>query len=338
MAGSKPKLLTYEQAKIVGERYPHMTNAELSEWIRRELGVSLTAKQLAMWGKRYGYRKTSEVISKTRSKNGHHVYTDEMKQFLREYVPGRLYDEVNDEFEHRFGWRMSRSQYKNIKIKLGVRAGVPGGRFVKGQVPPNKGKTWDEIGYSPELQAKLRKNTYHRGHVPANRYHKILDMRTDPDGITYIYVKPRNAKYQIRNWIPYSRFVWMQHNGRDFPDDCRCVHANHDASDFSPENLVAVPNEIYGIITGKAKSHALDYWDRESLELAMLHARLMRKRTEIERKRPRKCVVCGKTFVPSGKRQRYGERVQTCDECRAKNLRAPIKKRNEVNSVGIEDS
>lgn len=330
MAGSKPKLLTHEQAKIVGKRYPHVTNAELSEWVKRELGVTMTAKQLAMWAKRNGYRKTSEVMSKTRSKNGRHVYTDEMCEFLREYIPGHVYSEVNDEFERRFGWRMTIVQYKNIKTKLGVRSGVPGGRFVKGQIPPNKGKTWDEMGYSREVQAKLRKNTYHKGHVPANKYHKILDMRTGPDGITYIYVKPRNAKYQVQNWIPYSRFVWMQHNGREFPEDCRCVHANHDSSDFSPENLVAVPNSIYGIVTGKMHDSSLEYWDRESLELAMLHAKMTCKRTEIERKRPRKCAVCGKPFVPTGKRKRYGERVQTCDECRAMNLRAPIKERDEV--------
>lgn len=331
MAGSKRRLFTPEQEAWVAEHYANETNADIVRQLADEFGVSLAITQLSAWAKRNGCRKSEETIRYTRARGADkaRLFSDEMCDFLREYIPGRLRDEVNDEFERRFGWRLSKTQYKSIKTRLGVRAGVFGGRFEKGHVPANKGKKWDE--YMPkESQEKVRAagNLFKKGQRSQNAYHELLDTRIDQnDGSVYIYVKPRHAKYSAQHWISYAQFVWMQHNGREFPEDCRCVHANHDKNDYRPENLMVVPNEVYGLITGNVNGAALEYWDRESLKLAILHAKLIMTRVEKERTRPRRCTVCGTVFVPTGKRAKWGERVHTCEACAKQGKRAPSKRR-----------
>lgn len=321
------RVFTPEQEAWIRERYADWTNAELVDGLRETFGIEVERFTLCNWAHHHAEcRKTAETISRGRSKP--YRFTVEMCDFLREYIPGRLRDEVNDEFERHFGWRLSKTQYSNIKLRLGVRAGVFGGRFEKGQVPKNKGKKWSDYMSEESQQRVLNAgNLFKKGQVPHNRYHELLDERTDKDGSSYVYVRPRNATCSARMWVSKAQFVWMQTHGREFPERHRCIHANHDNTDYSPDNLVAVPEEIYGIVTGTTNGHALEYWDKESLEASMAHALLTRKRLDIERTRPRKCEVCGETFVPTGKRVRYGERVRTCDACVKKGKRAPMRRK-----------
>lgn len=319
MAG-RPRLLTQEQQAWVAERYADTTNAELVNQIEDEFGVTLTTTQLSAWAKRNELKKGAEALARTRVAGREKTckYTDEMRDFMRMFVPGHVYPETAAEFERRFGWRISKTQYKNLVHKLGVRSGVRGyGCYKPGHEPANKGKTWDDF-MSPEAQQRIREsgNLFKKGQKSANAYHELLDVRHDKDG-WWIYVKPRNAKYQARNWIPLSQYVWMQHNGREFPADCRCVHCDHDPNNNSPENLMAVPESVYGIITGNRYKAAMEYWDRESLKVAIIHAKLVHTVLEKKRRRKRRCSVCGKLFVPDEKRLHWGERVRTCSECTA---------------------
>jgi len=156
-------------------------------------------------------------------------------------------------------------------------------------------------------------------------------MRHDKDGSWWIYVKPRNAKYSAQFWISYGRFVWMQHHGREFPENCRCVHCNHDKDDFSPDNLMAVPNDVYGIVTS-GTGGALEYWDRDSLRRATIHAKLMMEIRDKENRRKRRCTVCGRVFAPLERQATYAYRVQICGDCLSKGLR-PKRKRKRKETV-----
>jgi len=331
----RKRMLTEEQEAWIAERYPHETNAKLVRQMADEFGVTMTTTQIAAWARRHrdatgmDLHKTKETMLKTRRDvaESRRIYTDEMIEFMRSFIPGHVYPEFADEFEKRFGWRPTRKQYRNSCVKYQIRSGVKGyGCFVKGGEPSNKGKKWDDF-MSPEAQQRVRDagNLYHKGQRPPNAYHKILDMRQDAkDGRWYIYVAPRNAKNSPSRWISYARFVWMQHHGREFPENCKCLHCNHDNQDDRPENLMAVPNDIYAVITQKV---GLEYWDRESLKLAIAHAKMVMTAKRLDKERPRRCEVCGKVFRVDESRMVWGERVRVCKECADQGKRAPMRQR-----------
>ena len=116
----------------------------------------------------------------------------------------------------------------------------------------------------------------------------------------------------------------MQHNGCEFPEGHKCLHCNHDEQDDRPENLMAVPNDIYSVITQKA---GLEYWDCESLKLAIAHAKMVMTARKMERERPRRCEVCGKVFRVDESRMAWGERVRVCKECADQGKHAPMRRR-----------
>lgn len=246
------------------------------------------------------------------------VYTEKENDFFRQFVPGHSEREVVDAFEERFGRRLSLSQVRNRKARLGLKSGTKGGRFKPGQPSPNKGKHWGDF-MSPEGQERCRATQFRKGDVSGiakdvNR--PLLDIRIHTNGHMCIKVDPRNKKNSMRAWIPLSHFVWMQHNGRDWPEDHRALFIDGDNRNFDPENIMAVPNGIYGIITGGSHRIGMPWHDRESLETAMLHAQVIRERRRLELKN-HVCGVCGKTFDARGVQQK------TCDECLKAGKRAP---------------
>lgn len=312
---------TPEQNAWLREHYPVMTNRELAAAFITEFGEDVTVSSMNSWGSNHHVTKEKEVALRAKTESNT-KYTPEMLDFLREIIPGRSYRQVSDLFCERFGFTLTRAAVCGIRTKLGVKSGVNPGRYRKGHAPANKGKTWDEQGISADARKRMAKCHFRKGQDPHNAYHELLDERTDPDGMVYIYVRPRNAKWSARHWISKERFMWMQHNGRDFPEGHKCVHANRDRTDFSPDNLVAVPNDVYGIITSGCHGRAIDYYDRETLELAITHARLLMACNRVEAA-PHRCGCCGETFKP------YFKTQKTCRSCLDKGLHAPRKRRKE---------
>jgi hypothetical protein len=292
---------TPEQHAWIRGHYPTMGNAELAEAFVERFCEPVTRDTMNAYGTNHRLRKADGVKERALR-----TYTDEENDFLRSFIPGHSESEIADAFAERFGRRLRKSQIANRKTKLGVASGTHGGRFVKGQTPANKGRTWDEF-MSSEGQAASRRTQFRKGERPHNAYHELLDEREDEDG-AWVYVKPRNRRLASQNWIPKGRFVWMRANGRDWPEGHRAVFADRNRSNFDPDNIVPVPNDLYPIVTGGAHGHALPYHDRKSLEVAITHARVIHERRRLELA-PRKCKRCGGEFAPRFPRQR------TCDEC-----------------------
>lgn len=310
---------TDEQRAWIDEHYPDNPNERLAEMYAERFGEELTMAQLHAYGSNHGLRKTERAKHDALA-----TYTDEENDFLREFIPGHSESEIIAAFAERFGRTLTVAAVSNRKVRLGVRSGTQGGCFRKGEAPPNKGKTWDEF-MPPESQERCKTTWFRKGEIQGiavERARPLLNVR-DADGYLHIKVAPRNTEYSMQNWIPLSEFVWMQANGRDFPDGHHAVFADHDNRNFDPDNIVAVPDDVYPIVTGGGKrARSLPYYDRESLETAILHARVIRERTRLERA-SHTCKVCGKTFDA-----RYKHQV-TCDECLSKGLRAPRGRRKE---------
>ena len=120
------------------------------------------------------------------------------------------------------------------------------------------------------------------------------------------------------NWRMKHHLVWEKAHGKAVPDGHEIVFADRDHSNFDPENLVAVDKKLVGIING----NNLEYWDAESLSVAIARARLLAATRKVDSGSPRKCGVCGRTFSPTRKQATYRKPVQTCPACIATGKKA----------------
>ena len=279
--------LDASQRDWLASHYPEMTNPEIVEACRERWGLELDGKRRKNFARRAGLRKRQEARNRAvRLARG--GMSDAELEFVREYTSGHSWRELADEFERRFGRRLTRSQVTNTRAKLGVHVGCNPGRFHAGSVPKTKGKTWDEY-MSPEGQRLIREsgNLFRKGECNAyneGRRRALLDTYEDPaTGDVRVYVDPRGARYPAERWIPYARFVWMQANGREWPDGHHVTFADHDNRNFDPENIVPLPQELVPYVCGGGHGHALPYHDRQSLELSIAHARLALARAKAER-------------------------------------------------------
>lgn len=235
-----------------------------------------------------------------------HYWTAEQEDWMRENVPGRSAFEIIEKFDADFGIRLNVSQVKNEKSKLGLHSGTVGGRFVKGQEPPNKGRPWSE--WMPvESQAGCRRTQFKKGNVSgraAKIEQPVGSERISKDGYVEVKVaeglqsKP-NCNFRFKHHI-----VWEEANGKPVPPSTMIVFADHDKRNFDPDNLVAVPRKLWAVL----QKRRFSYFDRESLETCMNVAMLEHEQYAL-RCRPRPCKRCGNTFKP-----RYANQ-KTCDVC-----------------------
>ena len=265
-----------------------------------------TCKAINSRAKVLGLRKAEGFDRAARAKEARRaMWPPERVEWLRSFAPGHDIYEIMDEFERLYGIRMTKCSMKNAKLRYGARSGTNVGQFMKGQEPPNKGRTWDEMGLSEQARANCRKGQFKKGQVPHNAVDKpIGSERTDPDGYVLVKVAERpSSQDRNDNWVLKQRLVYEREVG-PIPEGCMIVFADHDKSNFDPGNLVPVPRDIWSVIS---RRH-IAYYDAESLNTAMLIARVDRARYAAQC-RPRACKRCGAEFKPRFANQR------TCDAC-----------------------
>jgi len=264
--------------------------------------------------------------------------------WLREhYGAGDVHDTL-DAFETRFGWRPTPMGLYQKAFRLGL---------VKRRRSDERGKTVERtIRWSDATCAEFREwmLANDRGHSIAT----IVDAFEDEFGIrlTRGQVNQFRARYGIGrrahhggrppvpvgterdtgkgyivvkvaeratvpmskdNWKLRHRIVWEREHGCPVPEGCEIVHADHDYRNDDPANLVAVDKGLVGIINGQG----LDYWDAESLQVAVARAKLIAAARAAESGSERVCAVCGRVFKPQGERAKRPKPVQTCPDCLA---------------------
>lgn len=221
-------------------------------------------------------------------------WTEEMREWFRAFAPGHSEREIAASFQDEFGIPLNRSQVKNAKQRFDAKSKKVGGRFKKGHVPANKGKTWDEF-MSPEGQANSRKTQFKTGeiHGPQGHVKPVGYERVSKDG--YIEVKVADG-IQARpncNYRPKHHVVWEEANG-PIPPHTMIVFADKDKRNFDPGNLVAVDRSIWSTISSKG----LAYADRESLE-ACVNLVSLKRAVYAKRLSPRVCRECGAEYKPT---------------------------------------
>ena len=289
---------TPEEVAWLAERYPTTPNAELLEAFRAEFGWAPSTASLASWASSLGLGKARRAVRWSEH--------PEYGECLRSAIQGRTEREIADAFEREFGIRLTRSQVKNAKTRLGVTSGTHGGCFEPGHVPANKGRPQAEW-MSPESVERTRATRFRPGQLPHNaRDLPIGSERVTRDGYVEVKVsdRPSGRGPTHDNWRPKARLVWEEANGRRLKPGEVVLFCDGDRTNLDPENLVAVTQaENIGLYRiGRP------YADRETLMDALKIVRLQSEIAKAEM-RPRRCRACGEEFVPRFKRQRR------CDRC-----------------------
>lgn len=142
----------------------------------------------------------------------------------------------------------------------------------------------------------------------------------------YVFVKV--AKSPTRrgthdNWKAKHKIVWEEHYG-DVPEGCVIFFADRDRTNFDPENLVAVPKRLVGMMNENADERGMVWHDRESLLACMAYAELTMAINDAEETVP--CSVCGTEFRVDRRRGN----MKVCPDC----LKAGFRARREPGSVG----
>lgn len=151
-------------------------------------------------------------------------YKAEEHEFLKEFVFGHSYKEIQAEFSRRFDREITieqvRAYIKNNHLTTGM-----SGRFPKGNIPHNKGKKGScAIGCD--------KTWFRKGNVPKN-HREIGSERINRDG--YIEIKVAEPS----RWKLKHRLVWESTNGK-IPKNCIVIFKDNNKLNADIENLMMI--------------------------------------------------------------------------------------------------
>lgn len=162
-----------------------------------------------------------------------HIYSEEERAFLREFVPGHSHIEITEEFNRRFSQNITISQIKGSIRRYKLNTGRTG-RFEKGHIPANKGTHPKTVGRMAETQFK-------KGGLPHNTK-PIGYERITKDG--YIEVKiamrPGDTK-DGHNFVGKHRLIWEAVNG-PVPRGHKLIFLDGDRKNCDIENIALVTN------------------------------------------------------------------------------------------------
>lgn len=165
-----------------------------------------------------------------------HVYSVEEHQFIIDNVEGITLKELTRRFNKKFNLNVTENAIANRKNILGLRSGIVGGRFEKGHIPANKGKTWNEY-MSKEGQRNSRKTTFKKGNIPANHRPIGSERFNSRDGVL---VKVQDGQLR-KNWMPKGRYIYEQAHGK-IPEGHKVIFADRNIRNFDIDNLILVSN------------------------------------------------------------------------------------------------
>lgn len=261
--------------------------------------------------------------------------------WLREHYP-RMTDinRLLDDFEAEFGWRPRKTSAYMCANRLGLRKEPVGGRADRAErtirwTKEPEMERWmlenDHGQRMDELQAAWRErwgfnisrgqvNIFRGAHGTQTRKdhgggrHRVpmYSERASKDGYLVIKARENPSRPMSKdNWVLKHVWVYEQTHGK-VPEGHVVYFADGDKRNFDPDNLVAVPRRLVGVLNNAS----MPKWhDAASLRACMSLAELVIARKDVLFSAPRVCSACGRKFVPS-ERQRAAMRPPSlCPEC-----------------------
>lgn len=228
----------------------------MADLVNMAFGTSFTRSSMKSYYQNHGLHAAPR---KGRTYPEKRITTPAMDVFIREHVEGTGYQAMADLLNARFGTSFTKDQMKAYYGRNKLDSGLTG-RFVKGQEPVNKGKTWDEY-MSPEGQAASRRTTFKPGHMPHNGGAPVGTVRLrhghkDRPG-SHPYYWQKVAEPNV--WKMKHVIEWEEHNG-PVPEGCMVTFANGDTLDWQIGNLILETKAQHAV---KNRHHIYGY-DQES--------------------------------------------------------------------------
>lgn len=193
-----------------------------------------------------------------------HKYSEEEKTFMREFIPGHKYIEIQSAFIKKFGWDIKVSQIKSYMANNKINSGTKG-YFPKGHVPANKGTKGG--GWEP--------TQFKKGSIPPNRLPIGSERIDSKDG--YVYVKIQDGHLN-KNWKQKHVLIWEQHNGL-VPKGHNVIFGDRNNRNFEPNNLILVTKQQMLVLN----RHKLIQNDAELTKTGLIIADLMTKISQRKR-------------------------------------------------------
>lgn len=259
--------------------------------------------------------------------------------WLREHYPHGTINDTLDAYEREFGHRPSRCALYVKANKMGLRKLSSGDeRHARAQ----KTMRWSSPEFEREREWMLANDSSESVALTIEAFEREFGVRLNRSQVSLFrstYGRQRRKSHgggkpskpigaerlgkdgflmvKVREWpdVPCSKDNWRfkhhvvyeRHNG-PIPEGHIVLFADRDRRNFDPENLVAIPRKLIGVLNQGYK-----WTDREALEAAVACAKLDVAVMDAAN-RPRPCAVCGREFEPP---VRSRAKRNTCPECTA---------------------
>lgn len=196
-------------------------------------------------------------------------YTEEQKKFLIANNYMITAKDLADMFNKKFGTNLTANNIKNFRRNNKLKCGLTG-RFKKGQVSWNKGKTWDEF-MPKESQANSRKTTFKKGNKPHN-YRPVGSERITKDGFVEIKIAEPNK------WDIKARVICENAYGK-IPKGYKVIYLDGNKLNLELSNLkiVSAAEELI------MNRNNLRFNKKELTETGLLIAKVINKRGQIKK-------------------------------------------------------
>lgn len=209
------------------------------------------------------------------------LLTEEQHQFLLNNYIGIGNKELTEKINNHFNSNFKVQQIKGYKSNHHLNSGLTG-RFEKGQISWNKGKTWNDF-MSEQGKINSSRTCFKKGNTPKNsdpvgtEKWKSSHKNRDDEGFLYVKVQDKKGRF---NWKQKHRIIWEENYG-PIPKGYKVIFKDGDRHNFELDNLAIVSNSQMLILN----RNNLIYDDKELTESGIVLSKYIDKVNKICKKK-----------------------------------------------------
>lgn len=162
-----------------------------------------------------------------------HIWSEEEKKYLKEITPGKHYKEIQELMKNKFNLEFTMNQIKGAICRYKLNTGFTG-RFQKGDIPFNKGKSQKDY-MSAESIEKTKKTRFKKGQSPIN-WRPVGSERITKYGYTEIKIAEPNV------WELKHKVLWEREHG-SIPPKHVVIFADGNKENLDINNLMLISRE-----------------------------------------------------------------------------------------------